>query len=331
MNTVLVTGGNGYIGSHMCQLLHAHGHQVIIVDNHSTSPQTPVHKYGKFFRCEIDDHVGLAKILMEFRPSCVFHFAASALVEESEKLPWKYYRNNVIGSLELIHSCIQYGVKNFIFSSSCATYGVPAQLPITESTPQHPANSYGLSKLMVEQFLADLGRHGQLNSVALRYFNVAGSDPHLHIGENHWPETHLIPNICRAYLDGSVGDLKIFGDQHPTPDGTCIRDYVHVLDLVQGHLQALAFLQNHGGHHAFNLGSGSGSSILAVIGAFEELTSTALKYTICPARAGDPPALWADISNAQRDLGYRNQFRLIDCISHTLSYLRQFAFIQKTG
>ncbi|GAB4011266.1 MAG: UDP-glucose 4-epimerase GalE [Bdellovibrio sp.] len=320
--TYLVTGGNGYIGSHMCQYLHSLGHKVITIDNFKTSPATEVHQYATFYRCDISDSKKVGEIINKHNPDSVFHFAALALVGESEEKPFLYFEENTIKSIQFFKTCIENGIKNIIFSSTCATYGVPQQLPITEKTTQNPINSYGMSKLLIEKYLSDLSRHGFVNTMVLRYFNVAGSDPEFNLGENHDPETHLIPNLCKAFLSGKLNSFKLYGTDYETKDGTCVRDYVHVCDLVEGHYLANNYLQHNPGHHCFNLGSGVGYSNLDVIKTFEEVSGKKLIYEICPRREGDPPELWADVSQAREKLNFVNKFNLKDSITHTLNYLK---------
>ncbi len=321
----LVTGGNGYIGSHMCKLLIQKGHQVTVVDNHSTSPPEPVHKYGQFFRADIGEPEVLREIFQGLSPiDGVFHFAAKALVPESEEKPFFYYRENLQKTLSLLESlCELPRPPQVIFSSTCATFGQPRVEQISEEEEQNPINTYGRSKQLIELALKDLSRQGRLHAVVLRYFNVAGSSPELEIGENHEPETHLIPNLCRSALAGGRIPFYLYGSEHPTPDGSCIRDYIHVEDLVRAHFLAFEYLHNNPGYHHFNLGSERGYSVREVIEEFEKVTGHKLEVQVQPARAGDPPRLVASSAKIRAELGFQTQFSLGQMIEHSYNYLKQ--------
>jgi UDP-glucose 4-epimerase len=318
----MVTGGNGYIGSHMCKLLQQQGHKVLVVDNFSTSPKKPVHRYGEFADCDIADSDQIKKLIQGHKVEAVFHFAARALVPEGEEKPLMYYHENVVKTLSLLDSCVQVGLKKFIFSSTCATFGLPKTESLAEDHPQHPINTYGNTKKLMELAMRDLAAKGLLDIVAFRYFNAAGCSPDSEIGENHDPETHLIPNLCRSYLSGGKETFKLFGTQMPTRDGTCIRDYIHVNDLAKAHYQGLQYLDQHSGFHDFNLGTEQGSSVQEVIDAFEKVTNSKLNIEIKEPRAGDPPKLVSNSTKAKKELAFQCEYTVEDCIQHTLNYLK---------
>src|SRR6266850_2121298 len=251
---VLVTGGAGYIGSHTCKVLAKEGYQPIAFDNLS-SGHTWAAKWGPLETGDILDRAALDRVIEKYRPSACLHFAAFAYVGESVTDPGKYYRNNVVGSLTLLEALRDHGVDQFVLSSTCATYGVPDKVPIDETLPQSPINAYGASKLMVERMLADFHAAHRLRSIPLRYFNAAGADSDGEIGEDHDPETHLIPLVLRTAL-GQRPSVAVYGADYPTPDGTCVSDYVHVADLADAHVGALRFLEERGVSDRFNLGTG---------------------------------------------------------------------------
>src|SRR5690606_18263289 len=259
---------------------------------------------GPFERGDIQDGARLAEVIARYRPAAAIHFAAYAYVGESVDDPAKYYLNNVVGTLSLLTALRVGGVDKLVFSSSCATYGAPDRLPIDEHHPQRPVNPYGHSKQMIEQMLGDYGRAYGLRSIALRYFNVAGADPDGEIGEDHDPETHLIPLAIETALKRREA-LYIFGDDYPTPDGTAVRDYIHVVDLAVAHLRALEYLESGGACTACNLGTGRGYSVREIVTAVERLTGCELDASIAPRRAGDPPALVAAPDRAHELLGWR--------------------------
>jgi UDP-glucose 4-epimerase len=322
--TFLVTGGNGYIGSHMCRFLAEKGHEIYWIDDFSTSPPHQVHKYGHFHEMDLGDKTEVKKHLRIIKPDVIIHFAAAALVSEGESDPFLYYQKNLVNTLNLLEGFTEIGGEKFIFSSTCATFGVPAKnQKIHENLEQKPINTYGQTKYLVEQVMRNLVRLNQVNVVALRYFNVAGCSVDSELGENHKPETHLIPNLVRAHLEGKAKTFELFGDDHETPDGTCIRDYIHVLDLVRAHYLAFEYFKKEKGFHAFNLGSGKGHSVKDVITAFEEVTDSKLKVKKCPARAGDPPKLVADCTLAKKELKFEPEYGLEDCIRDTLNYIQQ--------
>src|SRR5439155_5940586 len=267
---VLVTGGAGYIGSHTCKLLAGAGIEPIVYANLATGHRSSV-RWGPLVEGDILDSELLAQTLGHYRTDTVIDFAASAYVDESVANPAKYYRNNVVGSLCLLDACRRNETMNVIFSSSCATYGVPAELPIMESTSQHPISPYGRSKLMVEQILQDYAAAYGMRHVALRYFNACGADPDGELGERHDPETHLIPRALLAAA-GELKHLSVYGNDYDTADGTCVRDYVHVTDLARAHVQSVDYLRKAGSNIALNLGSGKPTTILEVLGTVERVT-----------------------------------------------------------
>jgi UDP-arabinose 4-epimerase len=319
---VLVTGGAGYIGSHTAKALAAAGYLPVTLDNLSRGFRDAV-RWGPLEVGDVGDRGFLAEMFAQHRPSAVLHFAAFAYVGESVGEPGLYYRNNVGGSLALIEAAAAAGVNRFVFSSTCATYGMAERMPITEQTPQHPANPYGASKLMVERILADFSTAHGLRSVSLRYFNAAGADPVGEIGENHDPETHLIPLAIYAAL-GLGSPLRIFGTDWPTPDGTCIRDYIHVSDLARAHSAALAYLRQGGESATFNCGYGRGASVLEVIEAVRRACRHDFPVEISGRRAGDPAALVANVDRIRRTLDWRPQFQDLDMIvTHALAWERK--------
>jgi UDP-arabinose 4-epimerase len=306
MKTVLVTGGAGYIGSHVCQALAAAGYLPVTFDNMVHGHRWAV-RWGPLAEGDITDRAALDAAFREFEPAAVMHFAAFAYVGESVLQPGKYYRNNVGGSLTLFEAMRDWNVDQVVFSSTCATYGVPQAVPIAESHPQHPVNPYGASKHMVEQMLRDFGAAHGLRSMVLRYFNAAGADPAGEIGEAHDPETHLIPLALDAAA-GARPHVTIFGDQYPTPDGTCVRDYVHVADLAHAHLLALQALEKGAAQGVYNLGNGNGFSVREVIGVVQAVTGRDVPVRIGPPRAGDPPRLVADAARIRGELGWQPRY-----------------------
>ncbi len=321
-NSFLVTGGNGYIGSHMCKILHGMGHEVVIIDNHSSSPEEPVHNYGTFYEGDIGDAEFVTEVLKQYQFSAVFHFAALSVVSESEAEPFRYFYNNSIQSMVFFETLIEHKIKNIVFSSTSSTYGNNMTLEfLAEDSPQNPSNAYAVSKKLVEDTLTYLAQKYSFNAAILRYFNVAGSDPALEIGENHEPESHLIPSLCLSFVNKQSTTFKLFGEDHPTPDGTCIRDYIHVEDLVRAHYLAYENFSKKPGVEIFNLGSGKGYSVKEVMKVFEEVTGAPLKFEVCPARKQDPPRLVCQIKKAKTELGFENRYTLKDAIQHTLNYL----------
>lgn len=312
---ILVTGGAGYIGSHTCKALAQAGYTPISYDNLIFGHKWAV-RWGPLEIGDIADRLRLDEVMTRYRPSAVIHFAAFAYVGESIHNPGKYYRNNVAGTLSLLEALRDHGINQFIFSSTCATYGIPNQRTIKENHPQRPINPYGASKLMIERILQDFDTAHQLRSISLRYFNAAGADPEGEIGEAHDPETHLIPLILDAAA-GAQPLITIYGDDYDTPDGTCIRDYIHVTDLAQAHLLALQTLRAGAGSNVFNLGNGQGYSVKEVIESAERVTGCSIPVAIGKRRVGDPSSLVGDSSRARAMLGWQTNYPDIDTIIST--------------
>ncbi len=316
--TILVTGGAGYIGSHAVLALKRAGYNVLILDNLVYGHIDLVEQVLKVELVvgDTNDRALLDKIFATHNIAAVMHFSAYAYVGESVTDPAKYYRNNVIGTITLLEAMIAAGVKKIVFSSTCATYGVPQKIPLTEDHPQHPINPYGTTKLMVEQILSDFDTAYNFKSVCFRYFNAAGADPSGLLGEDHNPETHLIPLVLLTAL-GQRDSISIFGTDYDTPDGTCIRDYIHVNDLASAHLLGLEYLLNGGKSDVFNLGNGGGFSVKEVIEAAMEVTGKEIKTVECDRRPGDPPALVGSSEKAIKTLGWSPEYPHIkDIISH---------------
>jgi UDP-arabinose 4-epimerase len=300
--TVLVTGGAGYVGAHACKALSRAGYTPVVLDNLSTGHQSFV-KWGPLVKGDIRDSDAVRQAITSYQAEAVLHFAASAYVGESLVDPKKYYENNVAGSLALLEGMLQAGCRHIVFSSSCAIYGEPTKLPIAETLPKTPVNPYGRSKLMVEHVLSDYALAYGLNSIALRYFNASGADPEGEIGEMRDPETHLIPRAMMA-IQGYITDFTVFGNDYPTSDGTPIRDYVHVSDLADAHVAALARLLAGSSGGAFNLGTGAGYSVKQVLDAIAAETGERLEVLAGPRRGGDPAVLVADASLGQAELTF---------------------------
>lgn len=309
---VLVTGGGGFIGSHACKALKASGFLPVTLDNLSTGHADAV-KFGPLVRGDVRDTDLVARCLTEHACCAVIHFAASAYVGESMSDPGRYYDNNLGGMTGLLGACARTGTDRIVFSSSCATYGIPDHLPIGEMTPQQPINPYGRTKLICEWMLADHAAAHPLRFVALRYFNAAGADPAGELGERHDPETHLIPLALRAAA-GQGGPLRVFGSDYPTPDGTCIRDYIHVQDLARAHVLALRHLLTGGGSMALNLGTGRGLSVRDILDGIARLTGRPVPVVWDARRAGDPPELVADPGAAARWLGFQAERSDLDTL-----------------
>jgi UDP-glucose 4-epimerase len=303
---VLVCGGAGYIGAHAARWLAGAGHRVTVLDNLSTGHREAV-RWGELVEADIRDPLALRRIFAAQHYDAVMHFCALSLVGESIARPYAYYDNNVTGTLTLLQAMREAGVQRLVFSSTAAVFGEPRQALIDEDHPTTPINPYGASKLMVERVLDDAAQAHGLRSVALRYFNAAGATPSAEIGESHQPETHLIPNALRAAA-GSGDRLRLFGNDYPTPDGTCVRDYVHVDDLAAAHLAALEYLRDHPGAHRFNLGNGQGFSVLQVVEAVRQVSGRDLPFSWEPRRAGDPPALVAASARARQALGWTPRY-----------------------
>jgi UDP-arabinose 4-epimerase len=303
MKCVLVTGGAGYIGSHTCKALAAAGYVPVTFDNLESGHRELV-KWGPLIEGDLRNPDSIAQAVRESRPIAVLHFAALAYVGDSVREPARYYRNNVLGTLNLLDAMIAHGVKNLVFSSTCATYGNPREMPIREVHPQNPVNPYGASKLMVERILQDYRLAYGMKSTSLRYFNAAGADDAGDSGELHDPETHLIPLAFDALL-GKRDRLTVNGDDYDTPDGTCVRDYIHVTDLARAHVDALKYcMLNDDKASVFNLGTGDGYSVREVLRAIETVTGSAVPHLVGPRRAGDPSHLVADASAARAELGW---------------------------
>lgn len=299
---ILVCGGAGYIGSHMARWLALRGSRVTVLDNLSTGHREAV-QWSELIEADLLDPASLERAFSGRRFDAVMHFCARSLVGESMAQPYAYYANNVAGTLNLLEAMRRHDVSRLVFSSTAAVFGQPVADRIDEQHPRQPINPYGASKLMVERILADAASAYGLRSVALRYFNAAGASPDATIGESHQPETHLIPNVLRAAL-GTGPALKVFGDDYPTPDGTCVRDYVHVDDLAQAHERALAYLEANPGAHAFNLGNGQGFSVREVIAAASAVSGSPIAHAIEPRRPGDPSVLVATSAKARELLGW---------------------------
>ena len=313
---VLVVGGAGYIGSHCVRQLIATGHKPIVLDNLVYGHRAAVRRDVTFYDGNLGDEAFVGRILREEKIEVVMHFAAFCYVGESVTDPLKYYFNNVVATLHLLKAMLEAGVKKFVFSSTCATFGVPATLPIHENLPQAPINPYGQTKLDIEHALKALGHAHGLSFAAFRYFTAAGAAEDGTIGEDHDPETHLIP----VAIDVAIGKrphLQLYGTDYPTPDGTCLRDYIHVDDLSRAHIAVFEKLGTPGQQLFYNLGTGTPTSNRAVIRAVEKIVGKPVKVIESPRRAGDPPALYADSTKAQRDLGWKVKYPDIESIVAT--------------
>ncbi|MDB5339845.1 MAG: UDP-glucose 4-epimerase [Planctomycetaceae bacterium] len=304
--SILVTGGAGYIGSHMVLMLAEHGFDVVTLDNLSRGFQDAV-VAGEFVAGDLTDAAVLDEVLGSRKFAAVLHFAALAYVGESIEHPDLYYRNNLLGSINLFDAMRRHGVENCIFSSTCSTFGEPLYVPIDEVHPQHPISPYGRSKWMVEQVLADYGTALGMRSIILRYFNAAGADPAGRIGNRSVPQARLIPLVIQA-ASGRNPHVSVFGRDYPTPDGTCIRDYIHVTDLCHAHLLALLRVLEHAPSTTYNLSSGQGVSVQDVIAVAEEITGRPIPVVDGPRRAGDPAALVGDSRRAQSELGWEPKY-----------------------
>ena len=309
---VLVTGGAGYIGSHACEALSRGGYQPIAYDNLSKGFRALV-KFGPFEEGDIRDRERLLEVMRAHRPVAVMHFAALSSVGESVQEPALYYDNNVAGAICLLGAMRACGIDRLVFSSTAAVYGLPERQPITEATASAPINPYGATKLMIEQVLRDYAKAYGLNSVSLRYFNACGAHPSAGIGEMHDPETHLIPRALMA-VQGRIEQLDLMGDDYPTADGTAVRDYIHVCDLADAHLAALKYLERGGETVSLNLGTGAGFSVKQIVDAVGRATGRPVPVRVAPRRAGDPPELVADPSQARRVLGFEARWTDIDAI-----------------
>jgi UDP-arabinose 4-epimerase len=313
--SVLVTGGAGYIGSHACKALSRAGYLPVAYDNLVFGHEWAV-KWGPLERGDILDRARLDEVIERHEPRAIMHFAAFAYVGESVADPGKYFRNNVGGTLSLLEAARDHGIEQLVFSSSCATYGIPDRLPIAEESPQNPVNPYGASKLFSERMLADFGTAHGLKSIALRYFNAAGADPDNETGEDHDPETHLIPLVLDA-ASGRRQTVTIFGTDYDTPDGTCIRDYIHVADIAEAHVKALQALESGASPRAYNLGNGQGFSVREVISTVERVTGLRVLAATGERRPGDPASLVSDAARARKELGWMAQIPDLDEIVRT--------------
>jgi UDP-arabinose 4-epimerase len=315
LKSVLVTGGAGYIGSHTCKALAKTGYHPITYDNLSTGHESAV-KWGPFEKGDILDAERLNEVLGHYEPGAVLHFAALAYVGESVTQPGKYWQNNVVGSLSLIEAMAAHKIDQLVLSSTCSIYGVPETLPLNETHTKNPINPYGTTKLVVETMLGDFADSNQLDSVSLRYFNAAGADPDGEIGEDHDPETHLIPLVLMAAND-STCPLTVFGNDYQTKDGSCVRDYVHVTDLADAHVRALRYLDSHNGSHAFNLGNDTGHSVFEILDVAQKVSNRKISYSIGERRPGDPPILVSQSVRAKSELGWTPQISDIESIIET--------------
>ncbi|NJO15563.1 MAG: UDP-glucose 4-epimerase GalE [Thioploca sp.] len=306
MKTILIVGGAGYIGSHMVKMLIKLGYHVVILDNLTTGYRDAV-SGGDFVFGDTADKLSLDRLFNGYTIAGVMHFASFIQVGESVQYPSKYYQNNVAATLNLLDAMVAHHIPALIFSSSAAIFGEPAYTPIDEQHPKQPINPYGLSKWMIEQILADYDQAYGLKSVCLRYFNAAGADPEGQLGERHEPETHLIPLILQA-ASGRRQAITVFGQDYDTPDGTCIRDYIHINDLCQAHLLALEYLFQGGNSTAYNLGNGSGFSVTEVIEVAKQITHQPITVVMGERRVGDPARLVADSKKIQTQLGWQPQY-----------------------
>lgn len=305
---ILVTGGAGYIGSHTCKALAAAGHNVVVYDNLS-SGHREFAKFGEFEHGDIRDTQYLKDCLVRHKPEGVIHFAASSDVGESVRDPGKYFSNNVSGTLSLLQAMRDSHITNIVVSGTCSVYGQPEQMPISENCALQPINPYGATKLFMERMLADFHTAHNFNWTSLRYFNAAGNSPDGDIGEWHIPETHLVPRVIFAAL-GKIDVIEIFGNDYPTPDGSCIRDYIHVDDLAKAHILAMEKLVKGGASKAYNLGTGHGTSVFEIISGVNKISGKTVPVRIAPGRQGDTAQLVADAGLAARELGWRPEKNL---------------------
>jgi UDP-glucose 4-epimerase len=309
---VLVVGGAGYIGSHMVKMLLAEGHEVITFDNLSSGYRDAV-VGGTFVQADLADKTALDDVFVKYAPDAVMHFASYIQVGESVRHPDKYYLNNFTNTMNLLDAMVKHGVNYFIFSSTAAVFGEPEYVPIDEAHAKNPLNPYGRSKLMVEQALGDYERAYGIKSVCLRYFNAAGADPEGQLGERHEPETHLIPLVLQA-ISGRRDNITVFGRDYDTPDGTCIRDYIHIVDLCSAHSLALQKLMETNISRRYNLGNGAGFSVQEVIAAAQKVTGKPIKVAEGERREGDPARLVADASLARSELGWKPVYADLETI-----------------
>ena len=321
MSTVLVTGGAGYIGSHMVKALGRAGYRTVILDDLSEGHRAAV-QGEELVEGSIADKGIVRTVLRRHRPSAIMHFAAHCSVAESVENPMKYYRNNVLGTLNLLETAMELGMPRFVFSSTAALYGEPQETPITEEHPLSPINPYGSSKLMGEQMLADFAAAYDLKYVAFRYFNAAGADVAQGTGEDHRPETHLIPLALRAAIEDEP--VKVFGNDYETRDGSCIRDYVHVLDLADAHLKGLEHLEQGGDSMSVNLGTEQGTSVLEILESIKRVTGLNVPYELADRRPGDPAILVASNQKAKQDLNWEPRHNLDDIIKSAYDFMKHY-------
>lgn len=314
---ILVTGGAGYIGSHTVLALRERGYDVVVLDDLSEGHAAAIGD-APLERVDLRDGEATHRVFAGRRIDAVAHFAARCYVGESVREPAAYYRNNVLGTMNLLDAMVRHGVRRMVFSSTCATYGVPSRMPIDEAAPQAPVNPYGATKLACEGMLASYARAYGLQAVSLRYFNAAGADPEGRLGEDHRPETHLIPLVIGAAL-GTRAPVTVFGEDYETPDGTCVRDYVHVSDLAEAHVLALEAMRGgrDGAVAAYNLGNEQGTSVREVLAAVERVAGRRVPWRSGDRRPGDPPVLVASAARIARELGWRPRFRDIVSIVET--------------
>jgi UDP-glucose 4-epimerase len=309
---LLIPGGAGYIGSHMVKYLQDRDNNVTVLDNFSTGHRWAVNDC-EVIEVDLLDQNKLSKVLKNRSFDGVIHFAAKSLIGESNEFPEIYYRNNVVGTMNLVEEMLKNNINNLVFSSTAAIFGIPKEKKIKEDHEKMPINPYGKSKLIIETILSDISKANQLNVTCLRYFNAAGADLDGEIGEEHEPETHLIPNILNSIK--KIGEeLKVFGNDYNTHDGTCVRDYIHVLDLAQAHLLSIENFDNNPGFFEYNIGNGNGFSVFEVIKACEEVSEKEIPYSISPRRIGDPDYLVADSSLAKKELGWEPKFKELNKI-----------------
>lgn len=315
LKRILICGGAGYIGSHAAKALRLAGREPIVFDDLTSGSEHAV-RWGPLVKGDVRNADALRAAIREYRPDAVMQFAARIEVGEGEKDPAHFYDNNVAGTLNLVRVMMEEGVNNLVFSSTCAIYGDPERLPLTEDLPKRPVSTYGRSKWMTEQMLEDISRAQGLNFAALRYFNAAGADSDGEIGEEHDPETHLIPNALKAAV-GLGGPMKLFGTDYPTPDGTCIRDFIHVTDLAEAHVLAADKLGAGGSSLQLNLGAGNACTVLEVLKAVERATGRKVPVEVSPRRPGDAVALYADTTKVRAELGWTPRLSDIDTVVST--------------
>ena len=330
---ILITGGAGYIGSHTALEFLNSGYEVVVFDNLETGHLETIdilRKEGdlEFFKGDLKNQKDLDELFKKYNIEAVIHFAASSIVSESVKNPAKYYRNNVLGTLNLLDCMIKNNVKKIVFSSTCATYGEPKYVPLDENHPQNPINPYGQTKLMIEKIMDDYDRAYNLKSIRLRYFNVAGANSEAKIGEWHETETHLIPNILKSVFEKDK-TFKIFGDDYNTPDGTCIRDYVNVEDLAKAHKYALLYLNKENKTDYFNIGTQEGDSVKKVFSICREILKKEIPLEIAPKREGDPAILYANSKKAKEILNWKGEKNLKDSIKSAYEWEKKLQKIKK--